>query len=132
MRQRNRPVETSVPVETSSVIDDSILESYRSLQDEGQPDVVTEFIDGFLEDLPVRADRLRQAVDSKNPTELKSAAHALKGSAGSVGAVVVAGLCAQIEAIGRSGSAAGTEEILVQLEPEIARATSELAKLRRP
>ncbi len=57
---------------------------------------------------------------------------ACKGSPGSVGAVVVAGLCAQIEAIGRSGSAVGTEEILVQLEPEIARATSELAKLRRP
>lgn len=121
-----------MPVETSSVIDDSILESYRSLQDEGQPDVVTEFIDVFLEDLPMRANRLRQAVGSKSPAELKSAAHALKGSAGSVGAVIVAGLCAQIEAIGRSGSAEGTEDIFFQLEPEIARAASELAKLRRP
>ncbi len=119
-------------VEASTVIDESILESYRSLQDDGQPDVVTEFIDVFLEDLPLRTDRLRQAVDSKNPVELKSAAHALKGSAGSVGAIIVSGLCAQIEAIGRAGSVAGTESLFVQLEPEIARAADELRKLRKP
>ena len=113
-------------------IDDSILDSYRVLQDEGQPDVVTEFIDVFLEDLPTRKDRLLKAVGSQDPAELKSAAHALKGSAGSVGAIVVSGLCAQIEAIGRAGSASGTEELMTQLEPEITRATTELEKYRRP
>ncbi len=121
-----------MPVEANPVIDDSILDSYRVLQDEGQPDVVTEFIDVFLEDLPTRTDRLRKAVGSQNPAELKSAAHALKGSAASVGAVVVSGLCAQIEAIGRAGSASGTEELMTQLEPEITRATTELGKFRKP
>ncbi len=118
--------------EAERVIDDSILDSYRVLQDEGQPDVVTEFIDVFLADLPLRQDRLRQAVDSQNPAELKSAAHALKGSAGSVGAVLVSGLCAQIEAIGRAGSANGTRELLSRLEPELTRATAELETFRRP
>lgn len=119
-------------VEANAVIDESILDSYRVLQDEGQPDVVTEFIDVFLEDLPTRVARLRMAVGSRNPAELKSAAHALKGSAASVGAVVVSGLCAQIEAIGRAGSATGTEELMTQLDPEITRATIELEKFRRP
>ena len=119
-------------VEANATIDETILDSYRVLQDEGQPDVVTEFIDVFLEDLPTRTDRLRQAVGSQSPAELKSAAHALKGSAASVGAVVVSGICAQIEAIGRAGSADGTAELMTQLEPEITRATAELEKLRKP
>lgn len=118
--------------EAARVIDDSILDSYRVLQDVGQPDVVTEFIDVFLADLPLRQDRLRQAIGSKNPVELKSAAHALKGSAGSVGAVLVSGLCAQIEAIGRAGSADGTQELLAQLEPELTRATTQLERYRKP
>ncbi len=118
--------------EAGRVIDDSILDSYRVLQDEGQPDVVTEFIDVFLDDLPLRQERLRQAVSSRNPAELKSAAHALKGSAGSVGAVLVSGLCGQIEAIGRTGTAEGTQELLSRLEPELTRATAELEKYRRP
>lgn len=119
-------------VEVRAVIDESILDSYRVLQDEGQPDVVTEFIDVFLQDLPIRTARLRRAVGLQSPTELKSAAHALKGSAASVGAVVVSGLCAQIEAIGRAGSASGTAELMTLLDPEIARATAELEKFRRP
>ncbi len=118
-------------VETNVIIDESILDSYRALQEDGQPDVVTEFIDVFLEDLPTRIDRIQQAVGSKNPTEIKSAAHALKGSSASVGAVLVSGLCAQLEAIGRAGSYDGTEELLHALEPEVTRAREELQKLRR-
>ncbi len=119
-------------VETNVIIDESILDSYRALQDDGQPDVVTEFIDVFLEDLPTRIDRIRKAVGSKSPTEIKSSAHALKGSSASVGAVLVSGLCAQLEAIGRAGSNEGTQELLRAIEPEVLRAREELQKLRRP
>lgn len=119
-------------VETNVIIDESILDSYRALQEDGQPDVVTEFIDVFLEDLPTRIDRIRKAAASKTPAEIKSAAHALKGSAASVGAVLVSGLCAQLEAIGRAGSTEGVEDLVAAIEPEVVRAREELTKLRRP
>lgn len=119
-------------VETNVVIDESILDSYRALQEDGQPDVVTEFIDVFLEDLPARIDRIQKAVAGRNPAEIKSAAHALKGSAASVGAVLVSGLCAQLEAIGRAGSTDGIDDLLRVIEPEVVRAREELGKLRRP
>ena len=119
-------------VEANVIIDESILDSYRALQDDGQPDVVTEFIDVFLEDLPARIDRIQKAVASKTPVEIKSAAHALKGGAASIGAVLVAGICAQLEAIGRAGSTDGTEELLAVVMPEVARAREKLQKLRKP
>ena len=130
IRPSNR--ELAMSVEANVIIDESILDSYRVLQEDGEPDVVTEFIDVFLEDLPTRIERIQNAVASKAPAEIKSAAHALKGSSASVGAILVSGLCAQLEAIGRAGSAEGTVDLLRVIEPEIARAREELQKLRKP
>ena len=44
----------------------------------------------------------------------------------------MAGRCGQLEAIGRAGSIAGADELMAQLEPEIARAVAELEKYRKP
>ena len=114
------------------VIDESILDGYRALQDEGQPDVVTEFIDLFLEDLPGRLDTIRLSVNAGDPPTIKSAAHALKGASASVGAVALSGLCAQLEANARTGSSHGALELLSAIEVEAIRAREELSKLRRP
>lgn len=115
-----------------SIIDHSILDSYRPLQGEGQPDIVTEFIDVYLEDLPARMDRLRAAVTAAKVQEVRSAAHAIKGSAGSVGAVLVAALCAQLEENARAGTTDGADGLLGRVEVEVHRATAELKKLRQP
>ena len=119
-------------VEDVSIIDESILDSYRVLQDEGQPDIVTEFIDVYLEDIPSRMDRLRKAVAERNVAEIRSAAHAIKGSSGSVGAVLVSGVCAQLESNARAGSADGSDRLFTDLEGEMSRANQELQRHRKP
>lgn len=119
-------------VESRNIIDDGILESYRMLQDDGEPDVVTEFIDVFLSDLPERLERLRTGVSSDNLAEIRSGAHALKGSSSSIGAVAVSGYCAQLEANALAGSSAGAGAIFELLAAEVDRATDELQKYRRP
>ncbi|MGE0441256.1 MAG: Hpt domain-containing protein [Gemmatimonadales bacterium] len=119
-------------VGTKVVIDEGILESYRALQEDGQPDVVTEFIDVFLGDLPTRIDRLREAVAEGKPEGIRAAAHALKGSSGSVGAVHLSGLCAQLEVTARAGSTEGAADLLAAIEPEAVRAREELNRYRRP
>ena len=118
--------------DTELIIDAGILDRYRALQEAGQPDVVTEFIDVFLEDLPCRLTRLREAVGRGAPVAIRSAAHALKGSAGSVGALSLSGLCAHLEANARSGSADGASALLSAIEPEAVKAAEELSRLRRP
>lgn len=120
-----------MPVDTNQIIDESILESYRALQEDGQPDVVTEFIDVFLEDLPTRLARLEQSVANDSPIEIRSAAHALKGSSGSVGAATLSAVCGQLEALARTGSTADARDLHTRIRAEVERAVVELKKLRR-
>jgi HPt (histidine-containing phosphotransfer) domain-containing protein len=115
----------------TAAIDEGVLEGYRFLQEEGRPDVVTEFIDIFLADLPGRLDAIRSAVATRDPHAIRSAGHALKGAAGSIGAVRVAALAAELESVGRAGQTSGTDELAesIAVEAELARAT--LARFRR-
>ncbi|MFN0180809.1 MAG: Hpt domain-containing protein [Gemmatimonadales bacterium] len=121
-----------MPVEINQIIDETILDSYRALQEVDQPDVVTEFIDVFLEDLPTRLERLTKAVDRSVIPEIRSAAHALKGSSGSVGAIALSGACSQLEALARTGSADGARELHARVMVESKRAVEELARFRKP
>lgn len=117
-------------VDTRMTVDESVLDSYRVLQEEGQPDVVTEFIDVFLADLPGRIEQLRKAIASGTAPAIKSAAHALKGSSGTVGAVMLSGLCGQLEANARAGSTDGALDLLAAIEAEAVRARQELLRFR--
>jgi len=106
-------------------VDEALLDSYRVLQDEGQPDLVTELIDVFLEDLPGRLAAVRSAVDLRDPKAIRSAAHALKGAAASIGAARLAAACATLEALGRAGDHEGAPELVAPIE----RAAAEVAPL---
>jgi HPt (histidine-containing phosphotransfer) domain-containing protein len=101
------------------IIDEALLEDYRVLQDEGQPDIVTEFIDIFLEDLPTRIEGISSAVEAKSADQIRSTAHALKGSAASIGAAQLAALCSSLEAIGKSGDPTGSAALLAEIEPAV-------------
>jgi HPt (histidine-containing phosphotransfer) domain-containing protein len=118
-------------VDSKLIVDERVLDSYRALQEDGQPDVVTEFIDIFLDDLPARLTRLRQAVAAEDVKDIRSAAHALKGSSGSVGAAALSGMCGLLEANARAGSAEGSDALLAAIEVEATRAIGELKKFRR-
>lgn len=113
-------------------VDEALLDSYRVLQDEGQPDLVTELIDVFLEDLPGRLAAVRAAVDLGDAQAIRSAAHALKGSAASIGAARLAGVCARLEALGRAGEAARAPGLVAPIERAAAEVTPLLIARRVP
>ncbi len=117
---------------TPGILDDSVLEAFRTLQEDGQPDVVTELIDAFLADLPRRLDAIHQAVAAGVPAKIRSAAHALKGAACSLGAVRVCSLCAQLENLGRTGTRAGTAELGTAIQTEAAAIRAALLEYRTP
>lgn len=125
------PAETPGVTLPDQVVDEETLDSYRVLQDDGQPDVVTELIDVFLEDLPSRVESLGSAVHRAEPDELRAAAHALKGSAASIGAVRLAALCGALEAIGQAGATDGASALLEPVRVETERVTLALTQLRR-
>lgn len=84
-----------------NVIDLNTIEALRELQEEGESDLLAELIDLFLQDAPLRIAGMRAAIESNDWVALSERAHSLKGSCGSLGAVHMAGLCAQLEAMGR-------------------------------
>jgi HPt (histidine-containing phosphotransfer) domain-containing protein len=63
--------------------------------------------------------------DSDGPA-LARAAHALKGSAANIGAAAVAGICAELEGLGRRGTPDGGTPLLRRLGEELQRLDAEL------
>ena len=101
------------------VLDMTALDALRSLQDDGEDDLLAELIDLFLEDAPTRIVNMRAAIEQENWPELGSWAHSLKGSCGSLGATHMADLCAKLEAMGRTGGArVDAERIQRELESQ--------------
>ncbi len=84
-----------------------------------KPDVVTELIDNFLTTAGERLATIREALEQADSTALRTAAHSLKGSSGTLGAAGMAAICGDLEAKGRDG-ALGSEasEAALQLERE--------------
>ncbi len=85
-------------------VDDEVLEMLASLQEPGEPDLLTELVTLFLRDTPVRLGDLEQ-----RPLDAMAAArvaHAVKGSAGNLGATHLQELASTLEQAGRQGVAA--------------------------
>ena len=81
------------------------LDTLRSqLRDAGAEEALDGIVDTFLGSVPERVTKLVAALDGGTPAEVAFAAHALKSSAGTVGAAPFAGLLARIEAAGRTAS----------------------------
>ena len=127
---RARKVAREAPPVTSATgpLDPTAIEKLRRLQRPGEPDVVTELVDLFLSDAPSKLAALERAASEGSLAALKRTAHALKTSAGSLGAVRMAALCALIE--GAVGLEAASEP-LPRLAREMARVAEALARERR-
>ena len=121
----------SEPPGRDQILDPAILDSYRTLQEEGEPDLITELIDAFLTDLEGRILAIRQAIAGGDPVALRSTAHALKGSAGTVGATGLALRCGELEALGREGhieEAGSLLDAMAAMVPDVIQALSRLRK----
>ena len=103
----------------------------RATYSGGECDIVTELIDLFLEDTPLRLEALRQAIRQSADQTLKQAGHSLKGSCGVIGAKHMADLSAELERLGHANTLIGAEAVLNALESEFARVCLVLAGLRQ-
>lgn len=88
-------------------VDDEVLEMLASLQEPGEADLLTELVTLFLRDTP---DRLRDLeARPLDPSVSARVAHAVKGSAGNLGATRLQALASSLEEAGRE--AAGPEAL---------------------
>ena len=90
-----------------------------------------ELADIFLDDLGPRAAEITAAVDGRDATRLRSAAHALRGSAGSLKAGSVWNAAGALEAMASSGVLDGMGEALERLNLALAALRPRLVALAR-
>lgn len=100
------------PVDQSKL--DELVELFGALED------VKELFDEFFEELPPRIQSLRAGVAGASCSEVDHAAHAIKGSSASLGAIGVESVARTLEAQARNESLDGADQLVDQLEQELA------------
>lgn len=94
------------------------LKELQSFQEEGEPNLIVELVDLFLEDTPKKLSSLKESLIEESPKQLERTAHALKSSTANLGASQMMNYCQELEKIGKENSTKGAGEILEKLEKE--------------
>lgn len=106
------------PVPPPGAVDMATLLSFEEAQIEGEPDLVVELIDLYLEDASAKIGALREALAQPDETKLRRLAHCLRGSSGSLGAHRMAALCEGLERINGDDLLQKAGELLGGLQRE--------------
>jgi HPt (histidine-containing phosphotransfer) domain-containing protein len=85
----------------------------------GDLDMAKELVSLFLAEWPGEFEKLRRGVESGSAEDVKMAAHTLKGVIGNFSRGPSMHTAGKLEAIARSGSVAGTAELLTALERQL-------------
>ena len=111
----------------AEILDAEVMKGVRDLRTPGEIDPLTELIDLFLHDTPIRIAKILDNFKAGDPVELERAVHSLKGSASNLGAKALAEACGEVMNISRSGKvpeAAAVARILSEfdrLKPQLER-----------
>jgi DNA-binding response OmpR family regulator len=118
------PADSAAPVATAASscgpLDTRTLDRLRALQRQGKPDVLEQVVQLYLSSTPKLLDTLREAIRRGDLSAMKHAAHGFKSSCGNVGALTLAALCKEVEAMGCGNNTAGAAAVLLAIEAEYA------------
>lgn len=119
---------SSFPAVEPVLFDHTALEK---LKHEMGAEFVVEVVELFFKAAPEQVDRMRQALKKDQREELRRAAHSLKSNCASVGAMVFAADCQNLEAIAATVTVKEAEENLVRLEADFAQIKPLLETIRK-
>lgn len=88
---------------TEPPIDDEVIGELRAIGQPGEPSLLAEMIDLYIEDGVERLSAVREAMGAGDGNGLAEAAHALKGSSSNFGAHLLQRLCRELVLLGRTG-----------------------------
>jgi HPt (histidine-containing phosphotransfer) domain-containing protein len=111
-------------------IDDEVIDELRTIGSPGEPSLLVEMIDLYLEDSVERLTAVREAHGAGDADGLAEAAHALKGSSSNFGAHELQRLCRDLVLLGRTGHVDRAEPKIEAVEREFERVKSALEKER--
>ena len=94
------------------------LASLRLRVREGQPSLLQQVIQLYMEDSPKLIETIRHSITLGDAAAMQRAAHSLKSTSGNLGAMMLAEMCKELEAMGRAGTTDNAILLLPVLEDE--------------
>ena len=108
----------------------TLPEELQMLVDIGDAQTVREVIAVFQSDTEKRIGRIRTAIAAADAPQVRAEAHAIKGSAGQVGAMHVSSICRQIEAAAVKQDLTTAEGLLPELDAAFATVRAAMSGVR--
>lgn len=115
----------------SKVLDMKVVNELLSLSDDGDPELLLDLIRLFLEDGPSKVTMISEGLQNTDFEKMERAAHALKGSAGNLGARLLQGSCEKMQTATRHKQLAEVRELTAQVQQNFVEARKALEELRR-
>lgn len=111
----------------STVVDEAALDRLRGF---GGDKLVRGMVELFVANAPARAADAREALDCGDAAALRAALHALKSSAGQLGATTVYAACVSGEELASRGELSACVPHVERIEADLPRACSRLEAIR--
>jgi len=113
---------------SDAILDRSRFEELASIGSSTQPPLVERIVNRYVEDAPVRVEKLREALREKDFNSLGFAAHKLRGSSAQLGVLAVTKICQQLEVRPFGDSVQEASRLVELLEHALKEAITELIK----
>ena len=110
-------------------LDQDMVRTLREMTDMGQPDFLGELISLFLDTFSGQLSMLIDCAEKADLAAVQRISHDLKSSSASVGAILLASQCAELEAMSRAGIARGTSSLVARIANEFHEVRPELEAL---
>ena len=110
-------------------LDPRTLDALRRLTPPGEPDVLAQVLQLFLDQAPLRLARLRSALAEGNVVEFQRAAHSLKGATGNIGARALHDAARRADESGKTGRLDSAAPLVAEIELHLAEVVTEIQQL---
>ena len=111
------------------VLDQSVLEELLSFSDDGDPELLLDLIQMFLDDGPSKVQAVQDGLAVGDFDKAERAAHSLKGSSGNLGARHLQDVCEQLQLSTRSHQLDESKQLAPQLVETYAAAEEALKRV---
>jgi HPt (histidine-containing phosphotransfer) domain-containing protein len=118
-------------VSTTSRLDAAALAPLRALAAQTGKDLLGKVIDAYCDSAPKLLAEIASSIAADDAETLRRAAHTLKSSSASLGALELAALAKALELRAREGTTRGARELAAPLAAEAKAVMEELRQLRK-
>ena len=111
------------------VLDMSVVEELLSISDDGDPELLLDLIQMFLEDGPAKVAAVTEGLLTGDFEKAERAAHSLKGSSGNLGARLLQDVCENLQLSTRNHRLEESRRLAPELKNRFAEAEVALRRL---